>query len=160
MNGQANGDRAEQIQRTMKVIRHEIDKDVDQVKHSVSTFTSWQHYIKKYPLTCAGVATAIGYAIVPRKLEIQSLDLKTLEKLARKNHAVIEEKPNKKTDHGAVRTAMTFLAGLALKAATAQLVHKLASGLEQTGAGPAQSTSDPGGGDAGMTSSVSLGDEN
>jgi len=158
--GQENGDRAEQIQRTMKVIRCEIDKDVDQVKQSVSTFTSWQHYVKNYPWTCVGVAAAIGYAIVPRKLEIRSLNLKTLEKLARKNHAVIEEKPKKQSDHGAARTAVTFLAGLALKAATAQLIQKLASGLEQTGAGPAHSTSDPGGGDAGIISSVSLADEN
>jgi hypothetical protein len=131
---QTKNDRAEQIQRSMQLIRRDLDHDFDQVKQSASQLTDWRYYVRNYPWTCVGLAAAIGYIVVPRKLQIQSPDTKTLEKLARKNKLVIESKSSEDDKPGAVKTAVTFLSGLALRAVTAQLVQKLASGMDQNNA--------------------------
>lgn len=152
MTIQETNDRAEQIQRTMQVIRRELDHDFDQVKQSATQLTDWRYYIRNHPWACVGLAAAIGYVVVPRKLHVQSPDLKTLEKFARKNHLVIENKSDQNEKPGVVRTAVTFLSGLALRAVTAQLVQKLASGIEQNHATQTGTESDW---QAEVTSSVS-----
>lgn len=127
---QTKNDRAEQIQRSMQVIRRDLDHDFDQVKQGASQLTDWRYYIKNYPWACIGLVAAAGYIVVPRKLQIQSPDARTLEKLARQNKLVIESKSSEDENPGAIKTAVTFLSGLALRAVTTHLVQKLASGME------------------------------
>jgi len=124
-------DRAEQIRRSMKEIRRDLDDDVHHVKQSANTLTNWRYYIKNHPWACVGVATAIGYFVVPRKMNIQNIDAKTIEKLARKNRLVVEHKPKAQAKNGLMRGAFTFLTGLALKAATAQMIQQFAAVMDK-----------------------------
>lgn len=126
-----NEDRAEQIQMRMQNIRCELDRDFDQVRQSASQLTDWRYYIKNYPWACLGAAAAIGYLVVPRKVHVQNPDVKTLEKLARDQKLVIESNPSQQEKKGVVRSAAGFVAGLALRAATAHLMGKLAAGYGQ-----------------------------
>ncbi len=160
MSEQSKSDRAAQIRHTMKLLRQEIDHDIYQVKRSASALTKWQYYIKKYPWASIGVAAAIGYLLVPKKQVFQGPDTKTLEKLIRKHRPVLEKNPKDETKHGVMRTAFTFMAGLALKAATAQIIHHLASS-NQGGAVQNDSTgvSSPGFGEE-ISSSASFSNEN
>ena len=134
MTIQTNEDRAEQIQRKMQDIRCELDRDVDQVRQSASQLTDWRYYIRNYPWVCLGAAAAIGYILVPRKLYVQKPDVKTLEKLARDQKLVIESNPSQQQKKGIVRSAAGLVGSLALRAATAHLMGKLAAGYGQEGA--------------------------
>ncbi len=160
MSEQSKSNRAAHIRHEMKLLRQDIDKDIHQVKQSASALTKWQYYIKTYPLASIGVAAVIGYLLVPKKQVFQGTDTKTLEKLIRKHQPALEKNSKDETKHGVMRTAFTFMAGLALKAATAQIVHHLASG-SQGGAVQNDSTgsSSPGFGE-GISSSVSFSNEN
>jgi hypothetical protein len=127
VNEHARLDQAQQIRRTMACIRRELDVDVGEVEQSARTLLNWKYYIQNYPWACLAVSATIGYLVVPRKLEIHSPDPKTLEKLARKRHLVVEEKPTAQAKGGLVGTAFSFLSGLVLKTAMAQLGLQLAS---------------------------------
>lgn len=131
MNQQAKLDRAQQIRRSMAYIRRELDVDVAEVEQSARTLLNWKYYIENYPWACVGVATAVGYLAVPRKLEIHSPDPKTLEKLARDRHLVIEQKPKAEAKGGLIGTAFSFISGLVLKTAMAQLGHQVASMMDK-----------------------------
>lgn len=119
--------RAQQIRKTMAVIRRELDDDLDHVEQSARTLMDWRYYIKNYPWACVGVAAAIGYFVIPRRLEINSPDPKTLEKLARDRHLVVEQKPEAEAKGGLLGGAFSFISGLILKTAMAQVGAQLAS---------------------------------
>jgi len=131
VNQKAKPDRAEQIRRSMAFIRRELDVDVAEVEQSARTLMNWKYYIQNYPWACVAVATAVGYLAVPRKLEIHSPDPKTLEKLAKKRHLVVEQKPKAQAKGGLIGTAFSFISGLVLKTAMAQLGHQVASIMDK-----------------------------
>ena len=124
-------DQAEQIRRQMAFIRRELTEDVDELQESAQTLLNWHYYVNNYPWACMGVAAAIGYLVVPRKLEIHRPDPKTLEKLARDKHLVIEQKPEAQAKGGLIGTAFSFVSGLLFKTAMAQLGHQLADAMDQ-----------------------------
>lgn len=130
VNQTAKLDRAEQIRRSMAFIRRELDEDVAEVEHSARTLLNWKYYLQNYPWASVAVATAVGYLAVPRKLEIHSPDPKTLEKLAKKRHLVVEQKPKAEAKGGLIGTAFSFISGLVLKTAMAQLGHQVASMMD------------------------------
>lgn len=126
MSQQTELSRAEQIRRSMAYLRDELDEDVGEVENSARTLLDWHYYTTHYPWACVGVAAALGYLVVPKKLEIHRPDPKTLEKLARKNHLVVDHKPKAEAKSGLLGSAFSFVSGLVLKTAMAQLGHQLA----------------------------------
>ena len=120
---------AEEISYSMKRLRNELDGDVCQIKQSAATLSDWQYYIRNYPWMSLGGAALIGYLLVPKRLEIQSPDVETLEKLARKNRLVVEPQPRQHASKGGLQTVASFLTRLIVKAATAQLMHHFANGI-------------------------------
>lgn len=149
MNQKAKLERAEQIRRSMAFIRRELDEDVAEVEQSARTLLNWKFYLQNYPWASVAVAAAVGYLVVPRKLEIHSPDPKTLEKLAKKRHLVVEQKPKAEAKGGLIGTAFSFISGLVLKTAMAQLGHQVASMMDTNAQKqekepkPAQSASGP-----------------
>ena len=113
-------DRATQIRRSMAYVRHELDEEASDIRESAQTLSDWHYYIKNYPWACVGAAAVIGYLVVPRKLVIERPDPETLEKLARKNHLVVDRKPEKQAKSGLIGTAFSFVGGLVLKTAMTQ----------------------------------------
>ena len=120
---------ADEICRSMQELREELDDDVHQIKRSAATLADWHYYIRNYPWASMGTAALVGYLLVPRKLEIESPDAKTLEKLAKKHRLVVEHQPAKQASQGGLQTAASFLTGLVVKAAMSQAVHHLANSL-------------------------------
>jgi len=127
----ADFDRAQQIRRRMALIRRELNQDVEQVEKSAKTLMNWRYYTSNYPWACVGVAAVLGYLVVPRKLEIHSPDPKTVEKLAKKHHLVVEQKPKAEAKGGLVGAAFSFISGIVLKTAMAQLGHQLAAVMDR-----------------------------
>lgn len=144
MASQSEHNRADQIRQTMHEIRRELDDDVSQIKQSASTLTDWQYYIRHYPWACVGAAAAFGFMIVPRKLKVSNPYTDELLKLAKKKRLVINKDAAEDDDAkvGVVKTAFTFLSGLAMRAAAAQAARHLTSILsqEQTGSGVSNTT--------------------
>lgn len=126
-------DRANQIRQRMAYIRRELDQDMENVERDARTLLNWRYYINSYPWASVGIAAAVGYLVVPRKLEIQTPDPKTLEKLARDRHLVVEQKPKAEAKGGLIGTAFSFISGIVLKTAMVQLGHQLASILDKSG---------------------------
>ncbi|QDT90236.1 hypothetical protein [Gimesia algae] len=156
MASQPENNRAEEIRRTMHEIRRELDDDVYHIKQSASKLTDWQYYIRHYPWACVGAAAAFGFLIVPRKLKVSNPYTEELLKLAKKKRLVINKEAEDADDDaktGVVRTAFTFLSGLAMRAAAAQVARHLTSILsqEQRGSGVSGATAY----DTGSTSSNS-----
>ncbi|QDT19775.1 hypothetical protein [Gimesia chilikensis] len=129
MNHGGPGRSAEEISHSMKRLRNELDGDVHQIKQSAATLSDWQYYIRNYPWISLGGAALIGYLLVPKRLEIQSPDAETIEKLARKNRLVVENQPRKHASRGGLQTVASFVTRLLVKAATAQLMHHFANGI-------------------------------
>ncbi|WP_166819711.1 hypothetical protein [Thalassoroseus pseudoceratinae] len=128
-------DRASQIRQSMAYVRHELDDEVDDIRESAHTLADWHYYIKNYPWASLGAAAVIGYLVVPRKLVIERPDPETLEKLARKNHLVVDRKPEKQARTGLLGTAFSFVGGLVLKTAMAQVGHQLAAAMDTSKSG-------------------------
>lgn len=145
MKNKSPANRADQICYSMEQLREELDEDVHQIKRSASSLTDWQYYIQNYPWLSIGGAALVGYLLVPRKLEIQSPDAETLEKLARKNRLVVEHQPGQQSSKSGLQTAASFLTGLVVKAAAAQLMHHLAEGFssQESGRVSPNTSSDP-----------------
>lgn len=118
-------ERADNIRRKMNSVRYELDEEVQQVKQSAHQLTDWRYYVRKHPWACLGVATAIGFLVVPRKRHAPSVDTKTIEKLIKKNQMVAKHQPQEQEKSSLVRGAFTFLSGLAFRTATAHLVQQL-----------------------------------
>lgn len=130
MGGHPEFDRANTIRKRMSGIRQDLHDDVQNVEKSARTLLNWRYYTDNYPWACVAVATALGYMLVPRKLEISSPDPKTMEKLAKKNRLVVENKPKAEAKGGLVGAAFSFVSGLVLKTAMAQVGHQLAAIME------------------------------
>lgn len=126
-------ERANQVRRRMASIRRELDKDMERVEQDARTLLNWRYYTNNYPWVSVAVAAAVGYLVVPRKLEIHSPDPKTLEQLAKKRHLVVEQKPKAEAKGGMLGAAFSFISGIVLKTAMVQIGHQLASMMDKTG---------------------------
>src|SRR5690606_33773512 len=58
---------------------------------------------------CLGAAAAVGYMVVPRRLEIMHPDLKTLEKLAARQHLVVTPSPEPQKKGGGMLSMLVTL---------------------------------------------------
>lgn len=112
---------AEQIRQQMAVIRREVQSDVGEIVEDAQTLLNWRFYVKRYPWVCLSAATAIGYLVVPKRLEVMSPDAETLQKLAKKNRLVVKQKPEAHARGGLGGAVFTMLANTLLRAGVAYL---------------------------------------
>ena len=84
---------AEEIQRQMAEIRCALHENVTGIVESARAMSDWRYYVRRYPLVSAAAAVALGYLVVPARLEVISPDADTLLKLARKNQLIVKEDP-------------------------------------------------------------------
>jgi hypothetical protein len=57
----------EDIQRRMAQLRHDMHGEVQSAVKGARSLTDWRSLARNYPLLTLGVATAVGYLIVPRR---------------------------------------------------------------------------------------------
>jgi len=116
-------DDVDEIRRKMAKIRRELHEDVRGVVASAEAVTDWHRYIRNYPWIALGVATAVGYVIVPRRHRSVPHDLATHADVARVRE-VVEERRGKEQDKksskerkGLVGLGLSILGPIALRAA-------------------------------------------
>ena len=107
---------ADEIRQQMAGVRKHLDHDVDEIIDGAGRMTDWRNYVASFPWAALGVVTALGFLVVPRKLEIVSPDAETLQKLARSNRLVVEHKPRSERKPGLVETAFQLTAHTLLRA--------------------------------------------
>ncbi|TWU00655.1 hypothetical protein Pla108_16070 [Botrimarina colliarenosi] len=74
------------IREEMARVRSRLHTDVEATKTQINHAFDWRSYVESYPLTCVGVAAAVGYFLVPRGrpvVELTDKQTALLSKLAR-----------------------------------------------------------------------------
>lgn len=61
----------EVIRRRMEEVRCDLDQDVREIVEGARDLRDWRYYVKTYPSVCLGTALAVGYLIVPRRVQIR-----------------------------------------------------------------------------------------
>lgn len=130
---------ADQLRNRMQLLRSNLDADFQQVGQQVRDRTDWRYYVKRYPWLAAGVAVAVGYAAVPRRIRKIAPDLETLTRLAKQEKLVVAPQ-SKASDSkglgaqlfalaatGVARAAMGYLTGKA-----GEMSGQMAKASEQT----------------------------
>lgn len=110
---------AEQIQKRMEVVRCDLIDDVDEVVRSAKEMVSWREYVQRYPWVCVGAAVALGYLVVPRRLELISPDAGTLLELAKRNKLVVKPSPKPEKRRGLVSNLVTLATHAVVRGAAA-----------------------------------------
>lgn len=123
-----SADDPEEIKDRMAEIRRGLRADAAQIARTAQQATDWKFYVQKFPLVFAGVALAVGYALVPQKGKNGPL-LATDEQLQRMAKSgqlkVVAETPAADKP-GLMRKAMFAVGGLALRAALDHMGQTLA----------------------------------
>lgn len=70
---------ADEILLRMRGIRRNIRADVNKVVANTSQMFDWKTYVKSFPWTSIAVAVAVGYLLVPRRMQVVAYDKATLE---------------------------------------------------------------------------------
>ncbi len=125
-------DSAECIQRRMEDVRNKLDDDVEEIVDSARQFMDWHTYVEKYPWVCVGLATAIGYFVVPKRLRLNRPDATTFLEMAKKNKQVVEANPAPQVRDSMANKLFGFVLHAAMRGAAMYLGQKLraASGLQ------------------------------
>jgi hypothetical protein len=130
-NGQIS---AEEIRAELARTRGRLLDEAIAVRGGARELADWRYYVRRFPWAALSVAGALGYLAVPRRLEIMSPDAKTLETLARKNHLVVESKPQAAQKTNLVDTMLTMTGNVLLRAGTAYLGQKIGKLFGETAA--------------------------
>lgn len=116
MTDQQTGD---QICQEMAQIRGGLGEEVEGIVVNARQLANWRYYVRTFPWASLGAAGAIGYMLVPRRLEIISPDADTLAKLAKDNRLVVEHKPTAEEKPSATAAVAGLLGNILLRAALA-----------------------------------------
>jgi hypothetical protein len=81
------------IRERMRFVRRAIGEDMDDFVESTKDITDWRSYVKRYPWLCLGAAIAVGYLVVPKRVQILAPDAETLMELAKQKKVVINTTP-------------------------------------------------------------------
>ncbi|MEN6498571.1 MAG: hypothetical protein ABFD16_30065 [Thermoguttaceae bacterium] len=108
---------ADAIQGQMAKIRSDLNADVRGIVENARVITDWKYYVRRYPWACVAGAAALGYLVVPRRLELLRPDPATLAELAKTNRLVVNPQPDPKPRSGTVASLFTFLANTLVRTA-------------------------------------------
>lgn len=112
---------AEDIRHQMNTIRSNLGGEVDGIVANAQQLTDWRHYVRSFPWASLGAAAALGFAAVPRKLQILSPDKETLAQLARENRLVVQQQTEVSQRPGVVASMFNLAGNMALRAGIAYL---------------------------------------
>lgn len=126
---------ASEIQHQMAQLRGEVREDVEDIFDSARAYSDWRYYVNRHPWICVGAAVAVGYFLVPARVEIRSPDVATLKKLARQNRLVVEANPAAQPRRSLLASAGSLLGSLVVRQAMSFAGQKLAAYIEAGGAG-------------------------
>lgn len=105
---------AEQIREEMSQVRRDMSLSYGVAVENARDMADWRYYVRNYPWACVGAAAALGYLVVPNRVEIVSPTARELMKLADKNKLVVERQPPAETK-GISGALFTMLANLLVR---------------------------------------------
>jgi hypothetical protein len=122
---------ADEIQQQMAAIRRRLSDDVAEIRESSGTMLDWKYYFKRYPWPMVAAAAAVGYLVVPKRVEVVRPDRNQIAKMVRDEEIVIKQQADAKASSGLGAIALGLLANALVRAGTAyvgQQAGKLFSG--------------------------------
>ncbi len=116
----------------MEDVRNQLDDDVEEIVDSARQFMDWHTYVEKYPWVCVGLATAVGYFVVPKRLRFSRPEATALLELASKNNRVFEANAAPPVRNSMANRLFGLVLHAAMRGAAMYLGQKLrgASGLQ------------------------------
>lgn len=112
---------AEPIRSRMESLRGQLVQDVDDVVESAKSMIDWRVYVRKYPWACLGAAAAVGYLLVPKRVEVIRPDADTLLELAQRKQLVALANPSGSPPRGMAGTLFQLVAKAAVRTALSHL---------------------------------------
>lgn len=117
----SDSEQAEAIRREMATIRCDLHDDVHDVVETARDMADWRFYVRRYPWVAAAAAAALGFLIVPPRLEVTTPDPGTLAELAKQNRLVVRPRAEGRPQGGVAAKIVGFLAKAAVRSALAYL---------------------------------------
>src|SRR4030095_12802878 len=81
---------AEEIQRQMRDVRSELREDMQEIVENARVMADWQYYVRSYPWLCLGAAAALGFVLVPPRVQMVKPDSRLLADLVRQHQVAIK----------------------------------------------------------------------
>jgi hypothetical protein len=132
---------ADEIQRQMRDLRADLREEVQEIVENARVMTDWHHYVRSYPWLCLGAAAAVGYLLVPARVEVVRPDTKMLADLVR-HHQVAVKTEVKPPSAGLLGGLVNMVAGMALQGALAIASHQVNQFVRGWAAQPSTSQRD------------------
>jgi hypothetical protein len=110
----------EDIQRRMAQIRHEMHGEVLEAVKGAQSLTDWRSLVRNHPWLTVGVATAVGYLLVPRRRATAPMIVAVNAPTPKLAALVEPQKPSANTgvtSWSVMGTAFSLLAPIAVRAA-------------------------------------------
>ena len=105
------------IRRQMASIRRELDEDVGAVVEQAKELTDWRNFVKRHPFLSVTAVAAIGYLVVPQRLNVISPSAEALEKLAKKNRLVVKPKTDDRRQASVASPIVNLVVGAIFRSA-------------------------------------------
>jgi len=130
---------AEAIRLRMAGVRGALDENVRELVQNAGVLadrarnlTDWRYYVKAAPWATVGAAAAVGYLIVPRRVQIVQPDADQIAELARRHQIVVQHAAKAEAKQGGpAQLVMTMLANALLRAVTAYVSQQAGKAFGQ-----------------------------
>ncbi len=145
-SGEADALRAQMagVRATMDEGVHDIVANAQALAEDARKLTDWRFYVKAAPWGTVGAAAALGYFLVPRRVEIVRPDADQLVQLAKRHQLVVDADPHPESKRsGAAQAVLTMVANAALRAATAYVSQQAGQVFGQQAAEDSEESRDP-----------------
>ena len=116
---------AEDIQRQMRDVRSELREDVQEIVENARIMADWQHYVRSYPWLCLGAAAALGFVLVPPRVQVVKPDSRMLADLVRQHQVAINAEVKSQPPPGIADRCANLASGLVFQAVVALANHQL-----------------------------------
>lgn len=107
----------EAIRRQMQTVRNELHADIEGVVDTAKELSDWKHYMRTYPWACLGAAAAVGFVLVPQRVNIVRPSSDQIAALARKHQLVVEPADTDPKVSGWKGKLVTFASNMVMRAA-------------------------------------------
>ncbi len=106
----------------MAELRCQLREDFDGTAAKAKELTDWKYYVKQAPWVAFGAAAVTAFALVPKPLQVTTVDAEAAKELAKQNRVVVRSKPEAAAKGGLggflLKTAMTMAMRTAIGVAT------------------------------------------
>lgn len=107
-----------------------------QIAGHARELTDWKFYLQRYGRVTLGLCALVGYAIVPRRIEIVSPDAETLEKLAKRQRLIVEPRPAPIEKRRLMDTALSLGGNMLLRAGLAYAAQRMGQVMKEPSSSP------------------------